>query len=32
MKLQEAGLIVGHAFLIGSVRVFRKTIRPGRST
>jgi hypothetical protein len=27
VKLQEAGLFVGRAFLIGCVRVRRKTIR-----
>jgi hypothetical protein len=32
VTVQEAGLIVGHAFLIGSERARRKTIRPGRST
>ena len=32
VKLQEAGLFVGHAFLIDSVRMRRKTIRRRRPT
>jgi hypothetical protein len=32
VKLKEAGLFVGHAFLIGFVRVRRKTIRRSRPT
>jgi len=32
VKLQEAGLFVGRAFLIGFDRVRRKMIRSGQST